>query len=383
MEIDKVLDEAFERLKLVKVDDAEIMLYKFILLTFVLGCVNNFTTDWKRSIHNFYENKVHNISKTKKASTIKNVWRKYNLAKEGKDIEDFFKFLKNEAIKYDLQRCIKIYDTMSKVSEAIKNISNMVILSGVIDTRKISRSLKAHLELRDVWHHINEDIVVHDIPAEFEKHIERVVLDDDDRIPDEHYNNSSNRKFMKEEYQSILYPFSSKNLWENPTYKKDDLIIESTWNHDFVGPAIDYVLHGIKICRNWDNRRIESTLNIRCKSKKGDFQGYMRSVANKTYNYEIIFGETSYGPNHPNNSDHIYEDQVRIRSLESLHIPLEAGPNSLEYIKKIIKALYNYRILVKETVKKIDSIDVELATLLESVTQSDQIQAEIPIYETP
>ncbi|CAG8787237.1 10066_t:CDS:2, partial [Cetraspora pellucida] len=253
MEIDKVLDEAFERLKLVKVDDAEIMLYKFILLAFVLGCVNNFTTDWKRSIHNFYENKVHNISKTKKASTIKNVWRKYNLAKEGKDIEDFFKFSKNEAIKYDLQRCKKIYDTMSKVSEAIKNISNLtinsdnnvvkilsnwiqfsdlqkddVILSGVIDTRKkISRSLKAHLELRDVWHHINENIVVHDIPAEFEKHIERVVLDDDDRIPDEHYNNSSNRTFIKEEYQSILYPFLSKNLWENPTYKKDDLIIEN------------------------------------------------------------------------------------------------------------------------------------------------------------
>ncbi|KAF0468311.1 hypothetical protein F8M41_025851 [Gigaspora margarita] len=171
--------------------------------------------DWKRSIHNFYENKVHNISEAKKGNTIKNVWGKSNLAKEGKDVEEFFKFL------------------------------------------------KTHLELRDVWHLINEDIVVHDIPIEFEKHIERVVLDDDDRILDEYYNNSSNRKFMKEEFRClnnliykmfiihylfkydyktkiefILYPFSSKNLWENPTYKTDDLIIESTWNHDFVEPAL-------------------------------------------------------------------------------------------------------------------------------------------------
>ncbi|RHZ80951.1 hypothetical protein Glove_130g107 [Diversispora epigaea] len=65
-------------------------------------------------------------------------------------------------------------------------------------------SLKAHLELRDVWYSVNEDIVLCDVPTEFEKHIERVVLDDDDRISDEFYHNSSNNKFMREEYRACL-----------------------------------------------------------------------------------------------------------------------------------------------------------------------------------
>ncbi|CAG8789728.1 2760_t:CDS:2, partial [Racocetra persica] len=259
-----------------------------------------------------------------------------------------------------------------------------VILSGIIDTRKMPCSLKVHLELRGVWHLVNEEIIVHDIPTEFERHIERVVLYDDDRIPDKYYN-SINGKFMREEYRSLNSLIDKiKRLWENPTYRKGDLIIESTWNHDVVGPITDYLLHNIKICQNWDNGRIESTYTMRCKSKKGDFQGYIQSVANRSHNYEIVFGETSYGPNHPNNLDHIYME-IKIRSMQNLHIPLEAGPNSLEFIKKIAKTLYNYHLLVKETVKHIDKIDVELATRLGSVTPPNQIRTRtaIPIFETP
>ncbi|RIB01994.1 hypothetical protein C2G38_2229128 [Gigaspora rosea] len=392
---------------------------------------------------------------------IKNVWKKFDLAKEGKEVDYFFRFLKSEAIKYDLQKCVIINGVKSKFNKAVKNISNLnsndnivkilsnwiqfsdlqkddVILSGIIDTRKISCSLKAHLELRGVWHLVNEEIIVHDIPAEFERYIERVVLDDDNRIPDKYYN-SINGKFMREEYRSLnslIYKMSQK-IVGNPTYRKGDLIIESTWNHDVVGSIVDYLLHNIKMCRNWDNGRVESTYTMRCKSKKGDFQGYIQSVADRSHNYEIVFGETSYGPNHPNNLDHIYGDQVRlakfgkisfesiynlfprqdhkllkninifivqshgyfltlsimdckflpfyrIRSIQNLHIPLETGPNSLEFIKKLAQTLYNYHLLVKETVKHIDKIDVELATRLGSVTPPNQIrtQTAIPIFET-
>lgn len=75
----------------------------------------------------------------------------------------------------------------------------------------------------------------------------------------------------------------------------------------------------------------------------------------------------------------------RIRSMYSLHIPSETGPNSLEYVKKIVKALYNYHLFIKETVKYIDSIDVELATRLGSATPPDQVQTQtdIPIFGTP
>ncbi|CAG8795000.1 19125_t:CDS:2 [Gigaspora margarita] len=162
-------------------------------------------TWWPGSIFMFPEHKYILAKETLKGNTIKNVWGKYNLAKEGKDVEEFFKFLKTIKNISNL--------TTNSDNNVVKTLCNWiqfsdlkkddVILSGVIDTRKFSRSLKAHLELRDVWHLINEDIVVHDIPIEFEKHIERVVLDDDDRILDEYYNNSSNRKFMKEEFRCL------------------------------------------------------------------------------------------------------------------------------------------------------------------------------------
>ncbi|CAG8819766.1 9093_t:CDS:2, partial [Gigaspora margarita] len=200
------LKEVFERLKFIQTEDEspETRLYKFILLSFVLGGINDYTTDWKRLTHNVYENKTRPIKKIKKTDLIKNVWKKFDLAKEGKEVYDFFRFLKSEAIKYDLQKCVIINGVKSKVNEALDSDDNIVkiicnwiqfsdlqiddvILSGIIDTRKMSCSLKAHLELRGVWHLVNEEIIVHDIPTEFERHIERVVLDDNDRIPDKYY----------------------------------------------------------------------------------------------------------------------------------------------------------------------------------------------------
>ncbi|CAG8678834.1 3750_t:CDS:2 [Ambispora gerdemannii] len=391
--------------------------------------------------------------------SISTLWKKFDLAKMERNIEDFFKFLKREAIKYNLQKCVKIHGVRSKVHEAIKEILNLSknsnddvtkflsgwidfadvnkyndsILSGIFDLRTIPRAIQAHLELRGVWDLFNEEIVIPELPEEIEAHIERVVLNDDDRIPKKYYDNTNYNKLKKEEYRALNNLIRKiMNLWDNPTYKRVNVIMESTWNHDAIAPMIEYILCNVKICRNWENKIVKSSSVTRGKNKKGDFQGYKQSIIKKSYDYELMFEETSYGPNHPNNTDHVCGDRVklakigkvsfesiyklfpdqynkqlkdvnifliqshdyhvtfsimdyrffpfgRVRSLENIYVPVEDGPNSLYYIKKMIKVLYYYRTLVEKTVKNVDNIDKQLG----SFTPPTKIRVTVPVFDTP
>ena len=47
------------------------------------------------------------------------------MAKKGQDVESFFEFVKNEAIRYDLQKCVKIEGIRSKADGVIKVISSV------------------------------------------------------------------------------------------------------------------------------------------------------------------------------------------------------------------------------------------------------------------
>ena len=67
------LKAVFEQLKLIQTEDSpETRLYKFILLSFVLGGINDYTTDWKRLTHNFYENQACPSKKIKVRTCIVN-----------------------------------------------------------------------------------------------------------------------------------------------------------------------------------------------------------------------------------------------------------------------------------------------------------------------
>ncbi|CAG8445401.1 5552_t:CDS:2 [Ambispora gerdemannii] len=458
--------EIFEKLALVSEnDDFETLKYKFILSSFIFGYVNDYVTDWKRLLHNAYENKYHTHLNQERKTDISDtytLWQKFDLAKSGEDIEGFFKFLKKEAIRYNLQKCSNMHGIRLNINETFKEILELsvsnnnitkalsdwvefadiqfddVILSGIFDTRTIPHAIKTNLKLRGIWDLFDEKIPILELPIEFEEFIEGLVINDDDRIPAKYYSNenANYNKLMREEYRAFMILIRKiMKLWDNPTYKSED-IMKSTWNHDAVGPIIEYILDNIYLYQNWETKTVESSLVLRGISKKSDFQGYKSSLIKKSYKYEFIFGETSYDLNHSNSKIHIYNDQVRlakfgkiafeslfnfiperfhkrlaeevnifliqshkyfvtlslmdykffpfgrIRSLESIYVPVERSPNSLTYIKKMCRLLYNYRIFVKKTDQVIDNLDKELASL-GAYTPSIQIRTAVRVFKTP
>ena len=78
-------------------------------------------------------------------------------------------------------------------------------MSGVLDLNTIPMAIKSNMKLICHWDMLEEPLVVNEVPAEFNEHIERIIINDDDRIPEKYYGNDNinHNKTMRNKYRMI------------------------------------------------------------------------------------------------------------------------------------------------------------------------------------